>query len=693
MEESSTLMIVLGLCLVLGIACAIFLFSKRISAIPYTVLLTLTGMGFAYLNPAFIEAIKLNPESLFLIFLPILLFESAFNFDFREFRRIMMPGFLLASFGLIISAAIIALPLYYFFNIPFAVAFMFGSVISSTDPIAVLSLFKQLGVPKRLQLLVDGESFLNDATSVIMYKITLGFATGVVQSLNFESFLSGIVNFVYVFVGGILIGAVFGYLFSEIIARIENVHAVEITLTILLAHIVFIVGEEFLGVSGIVSVLAAGLILGNYGRTKISPEVTHTMHQTWELLVFVTTSIIFFLIGYEIHPQTMLDHLAITTVAIIALLVARSISIYSILVPYNKFVPVNSQIPASWMHITNWGGLRGALPLVVILSLPEDFVYKDILTTLVLGIVFFTLIINATTIKYLLKFFGLDKINQTNEIEVKITELLILRKLSKKLHKLYQIHEISKDIFDEKMKFVNKQIEENKAILHTWFTQKPEEYKNELEKILRRYCLQVEKSVYYSLFAKGIIPEIVYGALRNSIDLQIERLNENKPQIDVESSQDKMTGSYTLRLGWFDQLILLLDQNVDLEQKIIAYNYKYHKSRLLGDEQVLKEIDEFIGIDCLPTGIVHKIKLLYKELEEHNIATLKELEIQYPETTKRIELKFAELETKHLIKHVLHQFVEEERISIKSVQWLNAQAENGSRMYTKPAGSLSMAHY
>lgn len=673
MEENSTLMIVLGVCIVLGVSCMIFLFSEKINSIPYTVLLLITGIIFALFNPEPIEAIKLNPESVFLIFLPILLFESAFNFDFREFKRIITPGFLLATIGLVISSVIIAIPLTYIFQIPFAAAFMFGSVISSTDPIAVLSLFKQLGVPKKLQLLVDGESFLNDATSVIMYRITLGFATGAVGAVGSSEIIDGISSFLYLFLGGLIVGAVFGYVFSEIIFRIKNVSSVEITLTILLAHLVFITSEDLFGVSGIVAVLSAGLMLGNYGRTKISPEVTHSMHQIWDILVFMTTSIVFFLIGYEIHPQNILQKWQIITITIIAVLIARSISVYSVLSFYNTITKKVSRIPLSWMHITNWGGLRGSLPLIVLLSLPIEFAYRDLFIEIVIGVVFFTLVVNAITIKPLIKYLGLDKINQTNEIEVKITELLILSNLKKKICSLVDLHEIGQEVCTQRLIYIDKQLEKIKKELSSLIVNNPTQYKTEIDKVLRRYCLQVEKGVYYSLFKKGIIPEVVYGALKNTIEVQIEGLNEGLTQINDDLQNKNKIGSNSLKLNWFDKFTVFLNQDIDMDQKIVIYNYKYHKSRLLGDEKVISELQEFMNLDFLPPNVVKGIELFYKELEAYNTRTLEEIEKQNPETTRNVEIKFAELECKYFAKNILHELGEEERISTKSLQWLNSR--------------------
>lgn len=675
MAENMTLLIVLGLCLVLGISCILFLISKKFNLIPYTVLLALAGMIFSFFQINVLDAIRLNPESVFLIFLPILLFESAFNFDIREFRRIIAPGFLLASIGLIISTLIIAFPLAYFFNIPFAYAFLFGSVISSTDPIAVLTLFKQLGLPKKLQLLVDGESFLNDGTSVILFRITLGFLTGAVGTFGLNEVSSSLFSFIYVFFGGLLVGLVVGYIFSEIIHYIKNVNAVEITLTIIAAHLVFILCEEVLQVSGIIGVLATGIILGNYGKTKISPEVIHNMHKIWDLLVFIATSIIFFLIGYEIRPLELLQNWQIIIASIGFLLVARSVSVYAILFPYNLFVNAKQKIPATWMHIVNWGGLRGALPLIVMFSLPFTFEYRDIFIQLVIGAVVFTLLINAVTITPLIKLLGLDKTSQSNDIELKITEFFVLRNLSKKLSKLSEIHEIGDEILQRNLKSIDSKLEENKNTINNWLETKPQEYKIEMDKVLRRYCLQVEKSSYLSSFKKGLIPEIVYEVLNNMATLQCERLNEGSSQIPHIYNLDKKRELFVPKLGAssfkfniYERIIIKLNPDSRLAWKLIGQNYAYHKARMLGNEAVIEELQEFMEIEFLPQNIVKGVKLLYNELLAHNMLTINKLEKDHPRTTKEVQSAFANKEIDFFINEILEEFGEEERISSKALQ-------------------------
>lgn len=671
--ESSTIYLesVLGICVALMIGSILYLVSKKINSIPYTVLLLIVGISLSPLKLEIFEVIRLTPGSVMFIFLPILLFESAFNFDFREFRRILTPGFLLASIGLLLSAITIAFGLNIFLQIPFLDALMYGCVISSTDPIAVLTIFKQLGVLKKLQLLVDGESFLNDATSVIMFRIISTMVVGSMGAFDSSQIFEGFGSFFFVLLGGVVVGIVLGYLFSEIISKIKNVSLVEITLTIIFAHLVFIISEDFLHVSGIIAVLISGLVIGNYGRTKISPQVTHNMHQMWNLLVFLATSLIFLLIGYEINISLLIENLHIVIIATLLVLVGRALSVYLLVPAYNIFVEEKDRISWAWMHIANWGGLRGVLPLIVILSLPEEYVYREIFIQLVLGAILFTLIINSLTIRPLIKFLGLNKLNIANEIEVKVTEAFVLKRLLAHFKKLKRIHEISSLTYLQSKNRTEYLLGKSIDQIQKWSEKHSTDYNQEMEKVLRRYCLQLEKAYYSKYFSRGIISEKVYNRLRESILLQIENVDESKEQfdsiVDLESVQGKV-GSVKLNATNLEKLQAKLGIIKDLETKVLKDYYTFHKLRLLGDEKILEELETFENSGIFTKKILAKIFDFYKDLYHHNRSTLEQLEKLNPSVTNEVEESLLGHESLFILGHVLDEFGEEERISSKAMQ-------------------------
>ncbi|MFW5719705.1 MAG: cation:proton antiporter, partial [Candidatus Dojkabacteria bacterium] len=449
--------------------------------------------------------------------------------------------------------------------------------------------------------------------------------------------------------------------------------SVEITLTIILAHIVFI-ACEYMGVSGIIGVLASGLVLGNYGRTKISPKISHNMHQMWDFLVFVTTSIVFLLIGYEINLPSLWGNIEIVAITTGTLLLGRAISVYGIFGIYNIFVETSKKIPFKWMHVSNWGGLRGALPLIIILSIPSGHEeMRELFLQIVLGAILFTLVINALTIEPLIRFLQLNKLSCVNRVELKITELFVLQGLVRKLKKLRKINEIGEEAYKVNHDIVSEKLEKDKKLIEGWIEKKSAKYLNQMDKVLRRYCLIVERSTYYSLFKKGLLPEIVFNKLHQSFSEQLEKLDEGEEQfiasIDpVRYAAHAKVGSRSFRLTWFEQLLMKVDPYISLQDKLLSYNYKYHKARLLGDEKVLDELKEFAKDDLIPKKVLFGIMQLYQELMEHNRRTIDELVARHHDLCDRVDCQFVQLEANELIEEVLHEFGEQGRISPKALQ-------------------------
>jgi len=663
-------------CLVILVASAIYLLSQKYKTIPFPVMLFLAGLLSSLLGLHFFGAIKLSPEVVLYVFLPLLLFESAFNFDFREFRRILVPGFILSSVGLVISALVIAVILQVILQIDFLQALLFGAVISSTDPIAVLSIFKQIGVPQRLLLLVDGESFLNDATSVIGYRLILGVVTAIIaaggQSATFGAteILAGLLNFIYVFAGGFLIGALLGFIFAEIVSLIKNVKLVEISLTVVLAILAFVVTDHFLKMSGIIAALGAGLVMGNYGRTKISPKIVHNIHEQWEFLIFIITALIFFLIGYEINLAEFGGNLGMVAVSVMALLLGRLASVYLLMPIYNLFAKKANKIPAKWMIILNLGGLRGILPLVVILSMPDTIIYKSLFIQFVIGAIIFTLLVNALAIKPIINRLGLAKLAIGEEIEAIITELLVLQRLKAYVLRLHEIQEITDETLKVHMKKIETNLNKLKETIKLWIANKDSNHYNlEMEKVVKKYSLQIEKSIYRELYKNEIIDEPVYNKLLSSVHRQIELIDEGHDQFKLQSltheEQSKRIKNSISSLG-----SLWSKLGTKGNEKAIKSTYLYYKARFLGNEMVLEELGHFeaINLEIWGDELLSKVRSKYLELLEQNKQLMKEMSVEYSEITANLEEQIYQCECNQFIEKMLGDLTENGKVSSKSLQ-------------------------
>ncbi|MCA9385484.1 sodium:proton antiporter [Candidatus Dojkabacteria bacterium] len=669
MHSEIYLEIVLAFSAMLLLASILFLFAKKLKFIPFPVLLVLAGLLLAPLNLELLSSFKLTPGLVLFILLPILLFESAFNFDSRVFKKIALPAFLIASIGLILSTIIVALPLYFIFDIPFLASFLLGSIVSSTDPVAILTILKKMGVPLKLNLLIDAESFFNDGTSLVLFKIVslLLLQTSTNSSVS-SMVIQGFGSFIYITLGGLIIGALLGILFSKIISFISDAHFVEIGLTIVLAFSSFIIAEEFLHVSGVISVLMAGLVLGNFGRNKISPRVFKQLTSIWHFLVFIATVVVFLLIGLKVNVALIFENWKIVSASIAAVLIARSTAVYSIGSIYNSFNESSNRLPMKWMHVINWGGLRGVLPLALSISLPDSFEFKDLFLIITYGIVLFTLFFNALSMKAVVKKLKLDSIDQTNQLEIIIIKLLITKQLLLHLDKLHTIKEITKEVYESQIKKVKKELKRLKDKFQHEYSIIPEEkYLYQTNKILLKYCLKTEKKTYESLYKKNVIGESIFSKLNAKIAQQIELIDLGKNQFKDKSSieietlvpHSERTFVHVLRDFIFGNSIDTIEEY-----------YLYHKARFLGNEAVIDALDQFKAYDIYITTDeqVETVRETYEHLMEYNDATLYKLEQQFPSVTRTINECSCKAESHNLINELLTQYGEEERVSERALQ-------------------------
>ncbi|MCB0166127.1 MAG: cation:proton antiporter, partial [Anaerolineae bacterium] len=249
--------------------------------LPYTVALVLVGLGLSFFQDML--TIELTEELILALFLPPLLFEAAFHVEVKELRQNLTPILLLAIFGVIISTFVVGGLVAWGTSLTLSTALIFGALIAATDPVAVVAMFRALGAPKKLTTIIEGESLFNDGSAVVIFNIILGAA------LTGEfSLAEGLLEFVEVSLGGLLIGLSLGWLTAQIIRRVDN-YLAETTLTAALAFGTFLIAEHF-HVSGVLAVVAAGILNGNIGPEGMSPTTKIVVFNFWEYLAFLANS-------------------------------------------------------------------------------------------------------------------------------------------------------------------------------------------------------------------------------------------------------------------------------------------------------------------------------------------------------------------------------------------------------------------
>jgi len=361
--------------------------------VPYTLLLVIVGLGLALVD---VRLLNLSPGMILMIFLPPLLFEAAWNMKWPELRRELLPSGLYAVGGVFLSIAAVGWALHQFAHVPWMTALLVGVCLSATDSAAVLGLFREVGAGKRLTTLLEGESLLNDGASVVAFGVLVELA---MDSQPFQ--LSTTVLRFFVVTGiGLGIGGLIGICVAFLTQRYE-LSWVEQSLTLVTAYGTYLLVEE-LGGSGVIGVVTAGLVIGNFSaQTGVEPAKRSTMTEFWEFAVFFVNSILFLLLGDQIHLPKLINNIETTSVAIVAIVVSRAVSIYGFTALTNWLA--KTEIPWREQTILWWTGLRGSVSISLALSIPVMVMGRDEIIANSFGVVWFTLLVQGLTTKWLLK--------------------------------------------------------------------------------------------------------------------------------------------------------------------------------------------------------------------------------------------------------------------------------------------------
>ncbi len=361
--------------------------------IPYTLLLVIVGLGLAFVD---VRLVDLSPELILFIFLPPLLFEAAWNLKWSNLKQDLVPICLYAIAGVIISIVGIALGLDRFTGLKLTTALLVGASLSATDPVSVTALFRELGVGSRLTTLMEGESLFNDGMAVVAFSFLVGLPFGN-TTLDIQSILLQFFSVVGI---GLVIGALIGFGISYLTQRFD-LPLVEQSLTLVSAYGTYLITED-LGGSGVIGVVTMGLILGNFGsRIGMNPRTRIIVTEFWDFLAFFVNSIVFLLIGDQIHFAILGENLRIIAVTTVAMILTRALSVYGLSSLSNRFA--KSEIPPQEQTILWWGGLRGSVAIALALSLPVSLPERESIIATVFGVVLFTLLVQGLTVKPLLE--------------------------------------------------------------------------------------------------------------------------------------------------------------------------------------------------------------------------------------------------------------------------------------------------
>lgn len=475
--------------------------------IPYTVGLVVAGLLIGWRSDL---SINISPKVFLSLFLPPLLFEAAFHVNFERLRQSLSTVIFLAVPGVILNMLFVGFVVHWGGGLTLPIAIVFGSLIAATDPVAVVGIFRKLGAPKRLEILLEGESLLNDGTAIVMFNLAL--AAVAAGSFNLGE---GVTSFIRVAGGGLIIGLLFGWLFTRATSYIDD-HLVETTLTTLVAFGSFFVAEDLLHFSGVLAVVAAGIVSGNVGPRGMSPTTKIVVFNFWEYAAFAANSAVFLLIGLQTDISQLLDNWQPILWAISAVLVSRAFVIYI-------FSRIASKMKTSWRHVLFWGGLRGAISLALALSLPITLGdSRSLIITMAFGVVLFSIIIQGFSMDRVLA--GLKVIERTEgqmEYERRQARALAERAGYERIERLSKNGLISEHTWEHLQPILKQRVKNLTMAVQEILHDIPDLEEQELISA-RREMLRTQRGTLATLRRDGIISDTTYESLIGEVDEALE---------------------------------------------------------------------------------------------------------------------------------------------------------------------------
>jgi len=497
----------------LAVVAALVLLANRLD-LPYPILLVLGGLTLGFMPG--VPEIELDPEIVFLVFLPPLLYWDAVTTSWRDFRTNLQPIASLAI-GLVVATTCgVAVVAHYLLDLSWGVGFVLGSIVAATDAVATGSIARRLGVPPRIVAILHGESLVNDATALVVY----GTAVGAVVSGSF-SLTHATVEFVLVCAGGVAIGLVVGWLILWLRRRIDD-NRVEGLMSLLTPFAAFLPAHE-LGVSGVLAAVAAGLYLGRHAPSAVSPTVRLRATVVWELGTFVVNGLVFILIGLSFpHILDGIESHSVASLLWDSLVIGTSVIALRLAWVFLGGFLAHLSLPER--GVIGWAGLRGVIALATALALPTrtergPFPDRDLVLFLTFAVILITLVGQGLSLPWLIRRLGLVGQDPTEREEAR-ARLVGTRAALRYLDDLADRGEVTSELLDE----LRGRYERRASRVPGAVGPDVEEYAR-TARAVRRDLLATEHRALVKLRDRGAIGDETLRRIQQELDLEQVRLD------------------------------------------------------------------------------------------------------------------------------------------------------------------------
>lgn len=496
------------LIILLLVATGVALITQRLR-ISYVSGLVLAGLAITELLP---ERVGLNPALILNLFLPILIFEAAINTDISHLRSTLKPIALLAGPGVILASGVTGILLKVSLGFAWIPALFAGVILSITDTVSVIAVFKEVTVPSRLITIVEGESLFNDGIALVVFSL---IATATTGSLTFQG---GVQQLLVVVVGGVLVGLGVGYLSIGLLRRSEDALS-SMLLTVAIALGANQIGY-ILGVSGAVAVVVAGLLVGNLGLAQYTSASTKvTLRSFWEYAGFGVNTFIFLLIGLEINLTILWQTLPAVLLTVLIYQVGRLVSVYPLLTLLQFF---DRPIPLRWQHVLFLGNIKGSLSMALALTLPFTVPNREGLIALVFGVVLVSVIGQGLSLPWLVKRLKLSTIpDAQHQIETLQLQLIASKAAQDELDALLKAGLLPKAVHEELRAAYQARVAASERTLRDLYNRRSQHSADaggsyrKLDAIRRRLLLAEKGAVSDALRKRVLSEEIVQTYLKD----------------------------------------------------------------------------------------------------------------------------------------------------------------------------------
>jgi CPA1 family monovalent cation:H+ antiporter len=675
MEYTPLLTIQIDLLILLLIASLAAVTLKRLH-FPYTVGLVLLGLLLGGLADWFLalevfNTFNLSHDLILFVFVPPLIFESALNLDGRLLLRNLVPVLVLAGPGLLISTLIVGAIVTWGTPLALGQALLFGSLISATDPVAVIALFKELGAPKQLSILVEGESLFNDATAIVVFNIILALVLSGAP-LSGNTLIQGSITFLIAFVGGLAVGAVLGWLGQFPLRWAQDNRLVLSTLSLVFAYGTFLLAEEVFGVSGVIAIVSAGLVVSWLADIYLAPEVKEFSREFWEYVAFLANSLIFLLVGitaaefdilYELtEVSTFLRELG---VAVLAILVARAVVVFGLTPLVNALQPQN-RVSLPFQVVSYWGGLRGAVCLALALSFDPQFPNRNLIVLLTLGVALFTLLIPGTTISRLMHRLGLDQPAVLEQVKLRLGRIVADQQALDDLAETKANTEVFfSDLIDQMTAEQQQNLEQSQQSLRELVQQLNLEPLN-VQQLLWAIALSAESALYRRVYDAGLISPKVLNQVKLLVSLKSDAVKRGEIPPELDDIDPVEFRLQNLRYRLTEQYFPDSNALQKMRSHLLTAQYAYYTAQLYASQQVPREL-KYIAIAAkIPDEVLQPCLKAYEQNRIEALAELKRIADEHPAAAQLFQRNTLERLTQRTQNRLLKVMQEEGLVPLQS---------------------------